>query len=271
MNLQEIIDFLQTHAVSFGIKLISAILVYYFGKLILKFIINLVRKLLEKKDVNQSLREFVLSLVNVGGLTLIIIVALGTMGIQTASFVAIIGAAGLSVGLAMQGTLSNFAAGVLILLLKPFEVGDVVDLGGIVGKIVKITIFNVELLTPDNVTIIVPNKQAGSGVVKNYSRQKIRRVDMVFGIGYGDDIKEAKKVLKEIVLSNSKVLADPPPDIFVAELADSSVNIAVRPWVKSEDYWTVKAEITEQVKEEFDKRGISIPYPHQEVYVHNVE
>jgi small conductance mechanosensitive channel len=183
------------------------------------------------------------------------------------SFVAIVGAAGLAVGLALQGTLQNFAGGVIILILRPFKVGDYVEGGGLAGTVNEIQIFNTILLTPDNVRVIIPNGKLSNENIKNYSAEDKRRVDMVFGIGYGDDIKKAKDTLYEILKANDKILSDPAPTVAVSELADSSVNFVVRPWVKNSDYWPTYFEIHEAVKKEFDAQGISIPFPQRDVHL----
>jgi small conductance mechanosensitive channel len=204
-------------------------------------------------------------------LIFVVIAALGQIGIQTASFVAIVGAAGLAIGLAMQGSLSNFAAGVLIIIFKPFKIGDFVEMAGTAGVVENIMIFTTEMKTGDNKKIIVPNSSVLGGVITNYSANDTRRVDLVMGIGYNDDIDKAKQVLEEIINADERILKDPAPLIAVSELADSSVNFAVRPWVKSADYWAVYFSLNETVKKRFDQEGISIPYPQQDIHLHKTE
>ena len=191
------------------------------------------------------------------------------LGIETTSFVAILGAAGLAVGLALQGGLANFAGGVLILIFKPFKVGDFIDAQGHAGVVSEITVFTTVLKTPDNKTIIIPNGALSNGSMVNYSTEEKRRVDMVFGIGYGDDIAKAKQVLKRIVDEDERVLKDPAPQIVVAELADSSVNFNFRVWCTGSDYWSIYFDMNEKVKLEFDKEGVSIPFPQRDVHLYN--
>jgi small conductance mechanosensitive channel len=200
----------------------------------------------------------------------VFIAALDQLGVDTTSLIALIGAAGLAVGLALQGSLQNFAAGVMLVVFRPFKIGDVVDAGGAMGKIEKISIFSTTMITPDNRDIIVPNGQIYSGTITNYSANETRRVDLVFGIGYGDDMRKAKEIMEDIVAKHELILDDPAPGVAVAELADSSVNFNVRPWVNAADYWTVRADVIEQVKTAFDENGISIPFPQMDVHLDKV-
>jgi small conductance mechanosensitive channel len=200
----------------------------------------------------------------------VVIAALGQLGIQTASFVAIVGAAGLAIGLALQGSLANFAAGVLILIFRPFEVGDFVEVAGVSGAVQNIQIFTTELHTPDNKKVIVPNGGVISGNITNYSANNTRRVDLVFGIGYSEDIDVAKTLLQTVLAAEPKVLQDPAPTIGVVELADSSVNLVCRPWVNTADYWDVYFNVTEAVKKALDAGGISIPFPQRDLHLHHV-
>jgi small conductance mechanosensitive channel len=199
-----------------------------------------------------------------------VITALGKLNVPTASFVAVIGAAGLAVGFAMQGSLGNFASGVMLILFRPFRVGDYVEAGGTSGSVEEIQVFATTLKTPDNKKIVVPNAAITAANIVNYSAKPVRRVDMVFGIGYGDDIAKAKQIISDILAKDDRVLRDPEPTIAVCELADSSVNLAVRPWVNTPDYWGVLFDVTEAVKLEFDKQGVSIPFPQQDVHMHQV-
>jgi len=254
-------------AIAWGIKLLGAIAVYIVGKWIAKILTNLFRKMLERSNSDATLVKFLGDLVYFGLIVLVIIAALGTLGVNTTSFAAIIGAAGLAVGLALQGNIANFGAGVVLLFLRPFKVGDFVEAGGAVGVVETIGIFNTTFKTGDNRVIIVPNSNIIGGNITNYSREAIRRIDLVIGVGYEDDLKLVKSTLEEILNNHPKILKDPAPAVALAELADSSVNFNVRPWVKSEDYWGVRSELLETIKTTFDEKGINIPYPQMDVHV----
>jgi small conductance mechanosensitive channel len=254
-------------AIQWGIKIIVAIAIYVIGKWIAKIITNIVKKLLEKSKVDVTLIKFLGNLTYIGLLILVIIAALGTLGVDTTSFAAIIAGAGLAVGMALKDNISNFGAGVLILLLRPFKIGDFVEIAGTSGVVDEIGIFNTIIKTGDNKIIIIPNNNIIGNNIINYSREKIRRIDLVIGVGYEDDLKLVKSTLEEILHSHPKVLKDPAPSVALAELADSSVNFNVRPWVKTEDYWNVRSELLEQIKETFDKKGINIPYPQMDVHI----
>ncbi|WP_457561637.1 mechanosensitive ion channel family protein [Caminibacter pacificus] len=256
-------------ALTWGIKIIGAIAIYIIGKWIAKLLTNLFRKMLERSNTDVTLVKFLGDLVYFGLIVLVIIAALGTLGVNTTSFAAIIGAAGLAVGLALQGNIANFGAGVVLLFLRPFKVGDFVEAGGATGVVDQIGIFNTTFKTGDNRIIIVPNSNIIGGNITNYSREAIRRIDLVIGVGYEDDLKLVKSTLEEILANHPKVLKDPAPAVALAELADSSVNFNVRPWVKSEDYWGVRSELLEIIKTTFDEKGINIPYPQMDVHVDN--
>ncbi len=262
-NYQQYIDL----AITWGVKIIGAILVFIIGKWIAKILTNLLRKGLEKSKTDVTLIKFLGDLTYFGLLVLVIIAALGTLGVNTASFAAIIAAAGLAVGLALQQNVSNFGAGVIILFLRPFKVGDFVEAGGATGVVEAIGIFNTIFKTGDNKIIIVPNSNIVGNNIVNYSREALRRIDLVIGVGYEDDLKLVKELLENILNSHEKVLKDPAPSVALAELADSSVNFNVRPWVKSEDYWSVRSELLETIKTTFDEKGINIPYPQMDVHV----
>jgi small conductance mechanosensitive channel len=203
-----------------------------------------------------------------GIMALVVISALGQLGVNTTSFAAIIAAAGLAIGFALQGSLGNFAAGIMLIIFRPFKAGDFVEAGGVAGVVEDVQIFATKIRTGDNKEITVPNGAITGSSIVNYSAKPTRRVDMVFGIGYDDDIKRAKEILEQVVTSDQRVLSDPAPTIAVSELADSSVNFVVRPWVNSGDYWPVLFDITENVKLEFDKQSVSIPFPQTDVHVH---
>jgi small conductance mechanosensitive channel len=256
-------------AITWGIKIVVAIAIYIIGKWIAGLLTNLFRKMLEKSDTDVTLVKFLGDLVYFGLIVLVILAALGTLGVDTTSFAAILAAAGLAIGLALQGNISNFGAGVMILFLKPFKVGDFVEAGGATGVVEQIGIFNTTFKTGDNRIVIVPNSNIIGGNITNYSREAIRRIDLVIGVGYEDDLKLVKSTLEEILNNHPKVLKDPAPAVALAELADSSVNFNVRPWVKSEDYWAVRSELLETIKTTFDEKGINIPYPQLDVHVDN--
>ena len=228
-------------------------------------------KLLSKRQVEPTLQRFLRSLASTGLKAILLITTAGMIGIETTSFIAILGAAGLAIGLALQGSLSNFAGGVLILLFKPYKAGDFIEAQGEAGVVEEIQIFTTQLRTGDNKTIIIPNGPLANGNITNYSAKPTRRVDFTFGIGYGDDIDKARATLQGIIDADSRIHKDPEPMIVVGALADSSVNFTVRVWVDSSDYWGVFFETTEQVKKTFDQQGISIPFPQTDVHVHNVE
>jgi len=254
-------------AIAWGIKILGAIAIYIVGKWVAQLLTKLFRKMLEKSNTDATLVKFLGDLVYFGLLVLVIIAALGTLGVNTTSFAAIVGAAGLAVGLALQGNIANFGAGVVLLLLRPFKVGDFVEAGGATGVVESIGIFNTTFKTGDNRIILVPNSNIIGGNIVNYSREPIRRIDLVIGVGYDDDLKLVKQTLEEILNSHPKVLKDPAPSVALAELADSSVNFNVRPWVKSEDYWGVRSELLETIKTTFDEKGINIPYPQLDVHL----
>lgn len=247
---------------------VIAAVILFGGLWLAKRIKVLINDLLEKRGIDPLLASFASSIAHIFMITFIGIAALGQLGIQTTSLVAIIGAAGLAIALSLQSSLANFASGVMIIAFRPFKVGDFVEAGGVSGVVEGIQIFSTGFRTGDNKTIIVPNSNITGGSITNYSAKDTRRVDLVFGIGYDDDLKNAKDLLKDIIDSDERILKDPEPVIAVSELADSSVNFVVRPWVKSADYWAVYFDLTENVKLRFDKEGISIPYPQQDVHMH---
>ena len=267
----ESIEMLQELAMLYGVQLILALAIFIVGKWVVKRIASIVQRILAKNNVDPAIEHFVSSLVSWTLLFFVVIASLVQLGIQTASFVAILGAAGLAVGLALQGSLANFAAGVLILIFRPFKVGDFIEVAGVSGVVQKIQIFTTELHSPDNKKIIVPNGGVISGNITNYSANETRRVDMVFGIGYSDDIDAAKAVLQSVVASEPRVLGVPAPTIAVVELADSSVNLVCRPWVNTADYWDVYFNITEAAKKALDAQGISIPFPQRDIHIHNAD
>jgi small conductance mechanosensitive channel len=254
-------------AIAYGIRVLGAIVIFIVGKWVAQLLTKLFRKALERSNTDVTLIKFLGDLVYFGLLVLVIIAALGTLGVNTTSFAAIVGAAGLAVGLALQGNIANFGAGVVLLFLRPFKVGDFVEAGGATGSVEAIGVFNTTIKTGDNRVIIVPNSNIIGSNIVNYSKEPIRRIDLVIGVGYDDDLKLVKKTLEEILQNHPKVLKDPAPSVALAELADSSVNFNVRPWVKTEDYWGVRSELLETIKTTFDEKGINIPYPQLDVHL----
>jgi Small-conductance mechanosensitive channel len=253
----------------YGLKVIAALAIFIIGKIIAKAISTGVSNAMNKGGSDPILISFTTNMLYAALLAFVIIAALGQLGIQTTSFIAILGAAGLAVGLALQGSLANFAAGVLMIIFRPFKQGDFIEGAGVSGVIEEVHIFNTIMRTGDNKTIIIPNGSLMSGNIVNYSTKPTRRLDLVIGIGYDDDIKKAKQVLEDLMASEERILKDPAPTIGLLELADSSVNFAVRPWVNSADYWGVHFDLLERIKLRFDDEGISIPYPQQDIHLHN--
>ncbi|WP_456446893.1 mechanosensitive ion channel family protein [Thiolapillus sp.] len=257
--------------IQYGPKVLAAIAIFIFGKMLAKWLKKVVVRLMNKAEVDPMVTGFTASMVYIGLMVFVVMAALGQVGIQTTSFLAVLGAAGLAIGLALQGSLANFAAGFLLIIFRPFKVGDVIEAAGVTGKVDLIQIFTTTLKTADNKTIIVPNAKLGNDNIINYSTQETRRVDLVVGVSYDADIKETRDILQAIVDTEERVLKDPEPLIVVGELADSSVNFFVRVWVKSADYWGVFYDANEAVKLRLDEAGIGIPYPQRDVhlYEHN--
>jgi small conductance mechanosensitive channel len=260
---QQLVEIISTY----GLRVLAALLILIVGRVVANAVAGGARKAMHKANVDENLIGFVAGLVRFSIIAFTIIAMLSKLGVQTTSFVAVLGAAGLAVGLALQGSLSNFASGVLLLTFRPFKKGDYIEAGGTSGSVFEISVFTTVLHTPDNKKVIVPNAQITGSVIVNYSANDTRRVDLVAGIGYGDDIGKAREVLQRIVSSHASVLQDPAPVIEVGELADSSVNLIVRPWVKAADYWRVYWDLTEAIKLEFDREGISIPFPQTDVHL----
>ena len=268
--MEQVVVKLQEWIVLYGLKVLAAVVILIIGRFVAKAIRSLISRMIQKSRVDETLVLFVSSASYVAMMAFVIISALGQLGVQTASFVAVLGAAGLAVGLALQGSLSNFAAGVLMIIFKPFRVGDYIDGAGVSGVVEQIGIFTTELKSPDNRKIIVPNaKMTGDNIV-NYTAKDIRRVDMVAGVSYSDDLNKVKSVIEAILSSDDRILKDPAPTIGVLELADSSINFAVRPWVRTENYWDVLFATQKSIKERFDAEGITIPFPQQDVHVHKM-
>ena len=268
MDFNNIIPDLQAFAAFYGLKIIAAIVIFVVGRWVARALRNAIKKMMAKGDVDETLISFVGNLTYITLLAFVIIAALNQLGIQTTSFIAVIGAAGLAIGLALQGSLANFAAGVLMIIFRPFKAGDYIEGAGVAGTVEEIQIFATQLKTPDNKTIIVPNAKMMGDNITNYSAKDTRRVDMVIGVGYGDDLKKVREILEDILAKDDRILEDPAPTIGVLELGDNSVNFAVRPWVKKEDYWGAYFDVTETVKRRFDEEGISIPYPQRDVHLY---
>ena len=267
-DMSEYMDMAIEMTMSYGPRLILAIIVLIVGLWIVNRVVALMGKGMEKSNTEPTLARFLGNLVSIGLKALVLISVAGMIGIQTTSFIAILGAAGLAVGLALQGSLANFAGGVLVLLFKPYKVGDYVEAQGIGGTVKEIQIFNTIINTPDNKRIIVPNGAISNGIITNYSAEPTRRVDFVFGIGYGDDIAKAKDVIKGLVEKDERIFDDPAFQIVVSNLGDSSVDITVRVWANASDYWGIKFDLTERVKLAFDEAGISIPFPQRDVHLY---
>lgn len=263
------VETLQTNGVEFGINIVTALAIFYVGKLAVGLLLRALRKIMQAQAIDKTLESFVSNLARMVLLTLVLIAAISALGIQTTSFIAVLGAAGLAVGLALQGSLSNFAAGVLIVLFRPYKVGDYVEAAGIGGTVTEVQILTTVFKTPDNKSVIVPNSQVMNGVITNFSANDLRRIDMVIGVSYGDDLDKVRAALTALLDAEERVLADPSYTIAVSALADSSVNFVVRPWVKTADYWAVMFALTEAIKKAFDKEGISIPFPQRDVHLYN--
>lgn len=253
--------------VGFSIKLLVALIIFYIGRWVAFGLSRLIGKALLLRHVDRAVVSFLSSIVNAGVMIAFTLIALSHIGVQTASFLAILGAAGLAIALALQGSLSNFASGVLIIVFRPFKAGDMVDVAGISGVVQRVDMFQTIFKTGDNKKIIVPNSQVTGGPIVNYSAEGKRRVDMTIGISYDADLRQAKQILSDIVAADPRVLQQPAPVIAVSALADSAVQLIVRPWTKSDDYWPLYWDLLEQIKLQFDDAGIEIPFPQMSLHV----
>ncbi|MFV8820053.1 mechanosensitive ion channel family protein [Haliea sp. E17] len=249
------------------IRIAIALVIFYVGRIVVKMIVGFVEKMMRARAMDEILIKFLSSILRWVLLLFVAIAALSQLGIDTTSLVALLGAAGLAIGLSLQGSLGNFAAGVLLIIFRPFTKGDFVEAGGASGVVDNISIFTTTLRTPDNREVIVPNGAILGNNITNFSALPTRRVDMVFGISYDDDIRKAKALLEEIIAADERILAEPAPVVALGELADSSVNFLVRPWVNAADYWAVLWDTTTAVKLKFDEEGITIPYPQMDVHL----
>ena len=256
------------YAVPFAINLVLAALVFFVGRIIARALERFAGRLFERANMDRSLSNFLCDLIYALLLMIVIIAAFERLGVKTTAAIAVLGAAGLAIGLALQGSLGNFASGVMLIFFKPYAVGDVVTVAGSTGTVESIQIFTTVLLTADNQKIIIPNGQITSDSITNITALETRRVDLVFGIGYGDDIAKARGIIESVINADERILKDPAPVIAVNELGDNSVNFVVRPWCKTSDYWAVRWSVIEQVKIAFDANGISIPFPQRDVHIH---
>jgi small conductance mechanosensitive channel len=257
-------------AVTIGIRLILVLLIYVVGRWLARVAQHTLEKMLRKREVDEVLVDFLGNIVNIAVTVVAIIAALDQLGISPASLLAVVGAASLAVGLALKDSLSNFAAGVMLVLFRPFTKGDYVDAGGESGTVDEVYLNSTRLVTPDNKLVLVPNSQIWNGSITNYSAKDTRRVDLVIGVGYDDDLKTAHDVIMGVLKNHDKVLQDPAPAVFVSNLGDSSVDFNVRPWVATADYWGVYSDVLHQAKLALDEAGVSIPYPQSDVHMHTV-
>lgn len=266
--METVINFIREFAVAYGMKIIGAIAIVVIGFWLTNVITKITSKILKKKSFDPTLSKFITSITKILLQIVVVLAALNTLNFQTTSLIAIIGAAGLAVGFALQGSLSNFASGVMLIVFRPIKVHDLITAAGETGVVEEIGVFTSTIVTLDNKTIIVPNSKLTGDNIINFTTKGTLRVDLVFGIGYGDDIDKARKAIKEVLDNDSRILKDPAPDIFVSELADSSVNFTVRPWAKTSDYWDVYFDTTEAVKKKFDEQNISIPFPQRDIHMY---
>ena len=262
------IDKMEPYVKHFLINLVTAAVIFFIGKKVAQALTFGAVKMMEAAKVDDTLIKFLKALINIGLMVIVIIASLGALGINTTSFAAILAAAGLAVGMALKDTLGNFASGVMIILFKPYTVGDFVEIAGTTGVVKEIHIFNTVMKTGDNIIMYIPNSSVTSGKICNYSAEDTRRIDLTIGCGYDDDIKAVKDYLNEVLKEHEKVARDPEPTVAVGELADSSVNFVVRAWVQSADYWPVRWDLIEKIKVGFDEKGFSIPYPQSDVHMH---
>ncbi|MDA0781899.1 MAG: mechanosensitive ion channel [Rickettsiales bacterium] len=267
LNQEKLIEYITLY----GVKFLLAIVILVVGLMVIKYVTKATVAVMKKVKMDDVLVSFFSKIVKALLMAFVIIASVGQLGVDTTSLAAMIAAAGLAIGLALQGSLSNFAAGVMIIATRPFKIGDYVEVSGVGGAITDLSIYNTILVTPDNKVITIPNSKITSENIINFSARDTRRVDMVFGISYSDDIKKAKKVINKVIKDDSRILAEPEPLVAVSALADSSVNFNVRPWVKKEDYWNVYFDMHENIKIAFDKEGITIPFPQRELHVHNLK
>jgi small conductance mechanosensitive channel len=270
LSLETALATLTAFVTEFGLKIIGGVILLVVGVWISKRVRNLVQTHLGKANVDPTLVPFVAKLLYAGLIAFVLIAVVGVLGVPIAQFVVVLGAAGLAIGLALQGTLSNFAAGVMLLLFRPFSVGHWVEIGGTAGSVKEISIFSTILHTGDNIRVVVPNSQVYGQTIRNYSANPTRRIDLVIGVGYDDDLQVAKDTMLRVLTSDARVLEDPAPNVQVAELGDSSVDFIVRPWCEATDYWALRWDLLRALKEELEAAGCNIPYPQRDVHLHQV-
>jgi small conductance mechanosensitive channel len=252
----------------YGLKVIAAIIILIIGRWVARGISKLLGRMMERSKIDPTVQRFTVNMAYIALMVFVVLAALSQLGIQTTSFIAVLGAAGLAVGLALQGSLANFAAGFLMIIFRPIRVGDYIEGAGVAGTVEEVGIFTTTLVSPDNKTVIIPNAGLTGGNIVNWTLKGTRRVDLMIGIGYGDDIDKAKQLMKDILAQDERILKDPAPQVAMVELGDSSVNFVVRPWVKASDYWGVHMETIEKIKKAFDANGINIPYPQRDVHLY---
>jgi len=270
-NLETLLDpdLINTYLIPWGIRIVAALAIFIIGRWIIKMVVGFAGRMMRKAQVDEMLTTFTGNILYTVLLVVVVIAALDQLGIQTTSLLAVFGAAGLAIGLALKDSLANFSSGVMLIIFRPFKVDDFIEAAGIAGVVEEVRIFSTILRTGDNREITIPNSQIYSAPIVNVSARSTRRIDMVFGIGYEDDLRKAKQLIEAAFAADDRILDDPAPGIAVGELADSSVNINARPWVKTADYWAVRSDLLENIKLSFDSNGISIPYPQQDVHMHN--
>jgi small conductance mechanosensitive channel len=265
--MEDILKTIYEYLATYGLQIIAALLIFLIGRWLAGVLSRLVEKGLLKSKVDKTIAKFARHLTHIGLLVFVVIAALARLGVETTQFAVALGAAGLAIGLALQGSLANFASGFLMILFRPFKVGDFIEAAGVKGTVKEIQIFNTIIDTPDNVRIIIPNGQVTGGNILNYTANGTRRVDLVVGVSYEDDLKRAKEVIEVVLAGDNRVLKDPAATVAVSELGDSSVNFVVRPWVKATDYWSAYFDITGKVKVALDENGVSIPYPQRDIHI----
>jgi small conductance mechanosensitive channel len=267
INLETYQELIETYAIPWGIKIVTAIAIFIIGKYIAKVLVRAIKKGMTRANIEDTLREFLGNIIQTTLMVVIVLAVLEQLGINTTSVLTVFAAAGLAIGLAFKDSLSNFSSGIMLILFKPFKLGDFVEAAGTAGIIEHIRIFNTVMRTGDNREITIPNSQIYGGIITNFSARDTRRIDLVIGIGYDDNIGKAKQIIEDIIKQEQRILADPEPTIMVLELGESSIDIAVRPWVNSSDYWPTRADLLQTIKENFDKEGISIPYPQRDIHM----
>ena len=263
-------EMITTYLIPWGLRIVSALAIFLVGRWIIKIVARFAKRMMQKAQVDKMLTAFAGNILYTVLLVVVIIAALDQLGIQTTSLLAVFGAAGLAIGLALKDSLANFSSGVMLIIFRPFKAGDTIEAAGISGVVEEVRIFSTILRTGDNREIIVPNSHIYSGPIVNLSARSTRRIDLVFGIGYEDDLLKAKQLIEAAFLADARILDNPAPVVNVAELADSSININARPWVKTPDYWTVRSDLLEKIKLSFDSNDITIPYPQRDVHMHKV-